>query len=158
MPYSDSPILFSGVSMVTSALGRNDPELGTEIQEGGIRYLFAYNGGAHTAPVGYGVVPNSSTTGFTFTVSAATSADLVIGVVRNAAIPGGSYGWLVTKGVTPVQMHADASAAVRLLLEVGANGVFVPVSNTTGNKAPAAALTVAAIASAASGNAFVSVF
>lgn len=158
MPYSLSPIRYSSVSMVTTALGRNDPELGTEVQEGGLRYLFVYNGGGHTAPVGYGVVPNSATTGFTFTVSATTSADFIYGVVRNAPIVTGAYGWVVTKGVTSVQMHADGSAAVRGLLEIGGNGVFAPVSNTTGNKSPAVGVTLAGIASAVSGSAFINVY
>jgi hypothetical protein len=159
MPYSVGPVRFGvGVSAVTTSLGRNDPELGTLIQEGGLHYLFVYNSGGHTAPVGYGVVPDSATTGYSVTVSATTSADLCIGVVRNTPLVTGAYGWVVTKGVTSVQMHADASAAARGLLEIGGNGVFVPVSNTTGNKCPAAALTLAGIASAVSGSAFINVY
>lgn len=152
------PIRFGSVSMVTTSIGPNDPELGTVVQDGGCHYLFVYNGGGHTAPVGYGVVPNSATTGYTVTVSAATSADLCLGVVKHSPLVTGAYGWVCVKGPTSVQMHADASAAARGLLEIGANGVFVPVSNTTGNKAPAAGITLAGIASAVSGSAWISVY
>jgi len=139
--------MFSGgVSMTTNSLGANDPEIGTRVTADGREYVFVYNGGGSTIAVGYGAVPNSAATNMTVTVSAATSADAVIGICRNAAIADGYYGWLVTRGVTPVFVTGAVSA--RGLLEVGANGHFVTVSNTTGNKAPAVGLAVEAGSSA----------
>ena len=92
-------------------------------------------------------------------VSAVTSADIVVGVCRNATLTTGTYGWLVTKGITSIQMGATSgSVASRGLVEIGANGVFVPTSLTTGNLAPAVGQALAAIVSSASGSAYVSCY
>lgn len=154
------PVIFGGgVSMVTNSLGPNDPELGTRTNYEGREYVFVYNAGGQTINPGYGAVPNSAATNMTVTVSAATSNDVVVGVCRNAAIADGYYGWLVTKGITPIQMGATSgTVAARGLVEIGANGVFVPVSNTTGNGAPAVGVALAAIVSSASGNAYISCY
>ena len=157
--YGVSPIRFGSVSMVTASLGHNDPELGTRCQDNGIDYIFVYNDGGSQISPGYGAVLQSGVSGYSVTVSAATSTDLVVGVCRHATLTTGTYGWLVTKGITPVQMLASSgSVASRGLIEIGANGLFAPVSNTTGNAAPAVGQALAAIVSGASGNAFISVF
>lgn len=154
-----SPVRFGTLSMVTATLGPNDPELGTECLEGGLRYVFVYNGGNSQISPGYGVVLQSAATNYTCTVSAVTSADLVVGVVRHATITTGAYGWVVQRGITNIQMGATSgSVASRGLVEIGANGVFVPVSNTTGNQAGAIGQALAAISSSASGSAFISVY
>lgn len=154
-----SPIAFGSVSMVTTSLGANDAEVGTKRTVDGRDYVLVYNEGGASAMVGAGVVFNSAATGYSVTVSAATSADFVVGVVRHATLTTGAYGWVVTKGVTPIQMGATSgTVAVRGLVEVAANGLFVPVSNTTGNKAPAVGIALAEIVSSASGNAFISCY
>lgn len=155
-----APINFAGVSMVTASLGKNDPEVGTKLTVDGRDYVFVYNGGTSQISPGYGAVPQSSATGYTVTVSAATSADFCVGVCRHATLTTGTYGWLVQHGITPVQLGATNSSTVaqRGLLEIGANGVFEAVSNTTGNKAPACAVALEAVATGASGSAFVSCF
>lgn len=148
-------VIFGGVSMVTTSLGTNDPRPGTRCELDGLSYVFVYNEGGQQASPGLGVVPNSAATGYSVTVSAATSADLCLGVVRHATLTTGAYGWVVTKGPTPVQMKATSgSVSARGLIEIAANGEFAPVSNTTGNPAPAAGIALAAIVSAASGNAW----
>ena len=157
--YGASPIQFSSVSMVTTTHGSNDGEIGYRRTEAGLDYVLVYNAGGASAGVGYGVVFNSAATGYSVTVSAATSADLVVGVVKHATLTTGAYGWVVTKGITPIQMGATSgSVAARGLVEIGADGVFVPTSLTTGNKAPAVGIALAAIVSSASGNAFVSCY
>ena len=155
-----APILFGGgVSMVTTSLGANDPRPGYRTVYEGREYVLVYKEGGASAMVGAGVVFNSSATGYSVTVSAVTSADLVVGVVRNATLTTGAYGWVVTKGVTPVQTIATSgTVSDRGLLEIGANGLWAPVSNTTGNKSPCCAVALAAINSASSGNAFVSCY
>ena len=157
---SPYPLVFGGgVSMVTATLGANDPEVGTRVNVAGRDYVFVYNEADSQISPGYGAVPNSAATGMSVTVTAATSADCVIGVCRNATLTTATYGWLVTRGVTPVQMGAtSASVAARGLIEIGANGVFVATSLTTGNKAPAVGVALAAIVSSASGNAYISCF
>lgn len=155
-----SPVQFSGgPSMVTTALGANDGELGTPVSTGGLQYVLVYNDGNSQISPGYGCVLQSGASGYSVTVSSVTSADLLVGVVRNATLTTGAYGYVVTRGITPVQMLASSgSVASRGLIELGANGLFAPVSNTTGNAAPACGQALAAIVSGASGSAFVSVF
>jgi hypothetical protein len=61
--------------------------------------------------------------------------------------------------VTSVQMAATSGTVVTGgLIEVGANGYGVPVSNTTGNKAPAFAKALNTIASSGTGDAYVRCF
>jgi hypothetical protein len=157
--YSVGPVAFDTPSMTTATPGRNDAQLGTRIQYEGNEYVFVYNDGNSRIPVGYGAVLQSGASGYSVTVSAATSADLMVGACKFASINTGYYGWLLTKGFGTVQMLASSgSVASRGLLELGANGLFAPVSNTTGNAAPAVGQALAAIVSGASGSAFISVF
>ena len=154
---SADPIRFGSVSQVTATLGANDPEVGTRVREGDEEYLFVYNTGSSTAAVSYGVVC-SAVTGYSVTVSSTTSVDLLVGVVKHADIPTGSYGWVVTKGFAAVEMEADNSAAAGQLLALAEDGAFALKSNSTGYPTPAVGKTMEAIASAGSGSAYISVF
>jgi hypothetical protein len=155
--YSQSPIAFGTVSMVTATLGTNDPEVGTTRREGDEDYVFVYNTGSSTVGVSYGAVV-SGVSGYSVTVSSTTSVDLLVGVCKHAAIPTGSYGWLLTKGFCQVEMEADNSAAAGQLLALAADGEFALKSNSTGYPTPAVGKTMEAIASGASGTAFIKCF
>lgn len=154
--YSSDPIRYLGVSNVVSSLESKYPELGTRFVEDGREYVFVYNGGESDINPGYGAVIQTAATNMSVTVSAASSADIVVGVARNATLTTGTYGFLVTRGVTPVEMGATSGTVdARGLIGIGANGVFVPVSNTTGNKAPAIGIALTATVSSASGEAYI---
>lgn len=156
--YGVAPIAFGPVTAVTATRGGNDPEIGTVRQEGANLYTYVYNDGNSAIATGKGAVLQSGASGYSVTVSSVTSADLLIGVAVNT-LATGAYGWLVSRGITSVLMGATSgTAAAGDLLEIAANGVFVPVSNTTGNKAPACGKALAAIASSATGAAFISCF
>lgn len=150
------PHRFGSVSMVTSSLGDNDPRVGDRTRSGDEEYLFVYNDGNSQVSPGYGMTV-SGVTGYSGTVSTTTSVDFIIGVCKHATMATGSYGWLVTKGFAPVQMEADNSAAAGELLAVAADGEFALKSNSTGYPTPAVGKTTEAIASGASGTAFISV-
>ena len=93
------------------------------------------------------------------TVSSTTSADLLVGVCKHADIPTGSYGWLVTKGFSSVEMiTASGTVAAGDLLHLAADGEFAPVSNATGSKDNVVGKAMEAIVSGASGQAFISAF
>lgn len=157
--YGQSPIRFGSVSMVTATLGNNDPEVGTRVTEASGEYLFVYNGADSSAPVGFGMVVQTASTGFSCTITSVTSADICVGVVKHAAITTGTYGWLLTRGYCTVEMLATSgTVAERGLLELGAAGLFAPVSNTTGNKAPAVGIALAEIVTGASGSAYIRCF
>lgn len=144
-----------GVSATTTALGANDPELGTKIQVGPSEYVLVYNGGNSNAISGNAMV-SSGLSGYTLTISSTTSADAVFGFVNNATISTASYGWIVTRGPTNVKAGATSgSIAANELFEIAANGLVVRVSNTTGNVAPAVGFALEAIVSSATGRAWV---
>ena len=141
------PVRFGSLSMVTASLGDNDPALGTVAKEDGLEYVFVYNAGGEQINPGYGCVPNSASAGFSVTVSSVSSADVLQGVAYHATITTDCYGWVVTKGVVPVEVPDAATALAQLELE--GNGAFVPGTARVCGKA------LAAIASGASGNAFI---
>ena len=155
--YGLSPVAFEPVTAVTATPGANDAQLGAIRQEGANTYIRVYNeGGANIAP-GKGCVLQSGATNYSVTVSSVTSADLVVGVAVNTMTTG-TYGWVCARGITSVQAATTVSIAVGSLFEIADNGVFVLVSNTTGNKAPPVGKALAGIASNATGSAFISVF
>lgn len=154
---SISPIGFGPVTAVTATRGANDPELGSERVEGANRYLYVYNDGGANIPTALGCVLQSGATGYSVTVSSVTSADVLVGVAVNT-LTTGTYGWVVTRGITSVKMIATSgSVAAGGLIELGANGLFAPVSNTTGN-GPVVGKALAAIVSSATGSAFISCY
>ena len=151
------PHLFNSVSMVTATLGTNDPEVGTVYRHGDEEYLFVYNAGNSQISPGLGATV-SAVSGYSVTVSSTTDVDLLVGVCKHATLTTGTYGWLVTKGFTQIQMGADASMAAGGLVGLGVDGKFAPKSLSTGVPAPACGKAMAAIASGASGTAYIRAF
>lgn len=155
--YSVAPVRFGSVSMVTTSLGPNDPEVGTIVREGDEEYIFVYNTGNSAIAVGCAAVA-SGVSGYSVTVSSTTSVDLPVGVCKHASISTAAYGWLLTKGFGQVQMDANNSAAAGQLLALAADGKFALKSNSTGYPTPGLGKTMEAIASGASGTAFLRIF
>lgn len=150
-----SPIAFESVSAVTAT---PSVEVGTNRVEGGNHYVYVYNDCNSTIAIGNGMVLQSGATGYSCSISSVTATDLCVGVVKHANITTGTYGWALTKGFGTVQMLASSgSVAVGVGIELGANGLFAPVSNTTGNGS-VVGKALAAIVSGASGSAYISVF
>lgn len=155
--YSADPVGFYGVSHVTDSLSSKHPEVGTRISVGNEDYIWVYNTGSNAQiNPGHGAVC-SAVSGYSVTVSSTSSTDFLVGVCKHATITTGAYGWLVTRGFTSVEMGANYSAAAGAMLEVSADGTFDIVSNTTGNKSPFVGKTMGAIASGASGQAYIRV-
>ena len=151
---SVGPISFEPVTAVTAT---PSVEVGVQRVEGSNHYVYVYNDCASTIPTALGAVLQSGATGYSVTVSSVTSFDVLVGVAVNTIAVGG-YGWLLTKGITSVKMGATSGTVASLgLLELGANGLFVPQSNTTGN-GPVVGKALAAIVSSATGSAFISVY
>lgn len=152
--FGQVPHRFGTVSMVTSALGPNDPKVGDRTLDGDEEYLFVYNTGNSQISPGHAATV-SAVTGYSVTVSTTTSVDFVVGVCKHATLTTATYGWLVTKGFTPVQMDANNSAAAGQALAIAADGKFALKSNSTGYPCPTLGKTIDAIASGASGYAFI---
>lgn len=150
---SAGPVIFGGVSMVTNSLGSNDPEVGARKTVGDEEYIFVYNGGNSTIAPGNAVIC-SGVTGYTVTVSSTSGSDLAIGVCKHESITTGYYGWVVRQGFTAVEMGANNSATAGALLTLAGDGTFDIVSGFTGTLPPIAKA-MAAIASGASGQAYI---
>lgn len=148
------PIGFESVSNVTAT---NSVRVGTVIARGDERYVYVYNTGNSQINPGNGAVM-SLVTGYSVTVSSTTSADFLVGVCKHATLTTGTYGWLVTRGFTSIEMGGTSgTVAAGGLVELGDDGEFYPVSNTTAN-GPVVGKAMEAIVSSASGQAFISVF
>ena len=151
-PY-DKQIFFESVSNVTAT---NSVEVGIERKEGDETYRYVYNAGNSQIPPSYGCVL-SAVTGYSVTISSTTSVDFLVGVVKHSTITTGTYGWVMTQGFCPVEMEADNSCAAGQILALAADGEFALKSNSTGYPTPAVGKSVEAIASGASGSAWISV-
>lgn len=123
------PVEPESVSNVTAT---NSVDLGTVRFFNGEEYVYVYNGGTASAPVGK-IMVLSFSSGFTLTVSSTTGYDVAFGVVKHAAIPASQYGWLITRGFSTVQnaMASTAMTAGDLLLPAAAGGAQAMNVSTT---------------------------
>lgn len=152
--FGAAPVNFAGPSLTTLTPGSNDPELGTRIHNAGNSYVWVYNAGNSQLSPGYlGVL--SGTSGYSITISSVTGVDVPIGIVKHSTFLTASYGWLLSRGYSQVQMGANDSAAVGSLLGVGVNGVVALKSNSTGFPCDALGQAREAIASGASGTGYI---
>lgn len=149
-----SRVYFETVSAVT-ATPSVDP--GSVRREGDEQYIYVYNAGNSQILPGNGVVL-SLVTGYSCTLSSTTSVDLCFGVNKHSTITTGTYGWIMTRGFSQIKMQADNSAAAGQLVCLGADGLFALKSNSTGYPSPAAGKTMEAIASAGSGQAYITIW
>lgn len=155
--YNEGPIRFSSISMVTATLGTNDPQVGERTREDDEEYVFVYNTGNSQISVGRAAVL-SGVTGYSVTVSSVTAVDFAVGVCKHATLTTATYGWLVTKGFTQVQLGADDSATTGSVLRLALDGGFALASNATANMSPVIAKAMTGAASGTSCAAFISLF
>lgn len=151
-PY-DQHVEFESVSAVTAT---PSVEVGRERRVGDEHYRYVYNAGNSQIPPSYGCIL-SGVTGYSVSISSTTSVDFLVGVVKHATLTTGTYGWVMTQGFSAVEMEADNSAAAGQILALAADGEFALKSNSTGYPTPAVGKTMEAIASGASGQAYISV-
>lgn len=155
--YSSDPVRFNSVSMVTATLGPNDGEVGHAFRDGDEEYVLVYNNGNSQISPGFGCIV-SGVSGYSVTVSSTTSVDLLIGVVKHATLTTATYGYVVCRGWSQVQMDANNSCAAGQILTLAQDGRFALKSNSTGYPSPAFAKSMEAMASGASGTAYIAVF
>lgn len=158
MTYYDSLAHFGTVSMVTASLGPNDPEVGARRRIGDEEYVFVYNTGGAEIKVGDCATFQSGSSGYSVTVSMVTGVGCICGVCKHATITTDTYGWLLTRGFTQINMAATQSVAVNGLLGNAANGKFAAKSVSTGYPCLTLGASQSAIASNGSGTAFIAVW
>jgi hypothetical protein len=143
-------------------MGTNDAEVGTVCRVGDEEYIKVYNTGAdRQISKGLGATC-SLVTGYSVTVSS-VSNDVFVGVVKHSTLTTGTYGWLVRKGFVSVNLGADGSCAAGAPLMAGVDGVFQGSVSTTFTSAHlftgnTYAKAMEAIASGASGSAYISIY
>lgn len=152
-----SPLRFVGPSFTTTSLGINDPQVGDVARIGDENYLFVYNAGNSNILVGDGVIV-SAVSGYSVTVSSTTSVDMLVGVCKHGTISTAGYGYVCTRGFTQVNMGANLSAAAGAGLILAADGKFTYKTISTGYVAPVQVKAMEAIASGASGTAYIAVW
>ena len=108
MPYSYKLINEESVSAVTAT---PSVSLGTRRLEGKTEYIYAYNDGS----IAYQGTPVILTgcTGYSYVVTFATAVDAkatVLGIVQNATVAAGSYGWVAVRGFANARTVATAVA------------------------------------------------
>jgi hypothetical protein len=148
--YGNHPIRFGSVSLVTTSLGTNDPQVGDRTTVGNNDYLFVYNACGEQVSIGEAVTV-SGTSGYSCFVTTTTSADLILGVKQDATLSTGAYGWIMTRGFGYVKMGADFSATTGSPLVIAATGRFDRASNATGLLANVTCKAIEGIASGTTG-------
>lgn len=140
----------------TNSQANGAPQVGDVIRDGDEDYVYVYNTGGSSITVGDGAII-SAVSGYSVTLSSTTSVDVLVGVCKHATIAASDYGFLVTKGWSQVNMGANFSAAAGGLLILADNGKFTSKTISTGFVGAGLVKTMEAIASGASGTAFISV-
>ncbi len=114
------PVMFESVSNVTAT---NSVELGTRREEGGELYEYVY--ASTTVPVGYGGA-YTGTSGHTVVATGIVSGEYAAGFCKHATIAGGTYGWLLKRGVLDAKNgRAGTAPVINDLTYMGADGAFV---------------------------------
>lgn len=152
-----SPVRFVGPSFTTTSLGPNDPKVGDLALIDNEVYRFVYNTG-NSAIAPSKVVTLSGVSGYSVTVSTTTSVDLVVGVCKHATIATGAYGFVVINGFARVTLPANVSAAAGAILVPAADGAVVEKTTGVGYTSPAVIKLMDALATSASGVAYVSLY
>lgn len=130
--YSNTPILFGGLSGVTATRGSKDPDIGTRIIYAGNDYVYAYNAGNSEAYPGMAMTLIGGATNYSGTISTTAGLDVPFGVVRHATMPTGTYGWLLTKGIGSA--YTSAAIAAGTALQPAANGLWTTGSTFSVSK------------------------
>ena len=159
--FSSNNVVFADKSSVTTASGGKSPEVGTIKQfEDGNVYEYVYNDGTADLYPARGCVleAGSGAANGHIAASNVTSVELLYGVCKHATIAAGSYGWVVKKGLTKVEMEADNSGVTGALLILATDGEFANKTSGIAFIAPAQAQLMESAASGASALAYVSVY
>lgn len=147
--YSQSPVLFGSVSMVTGTLGANDPDLGTVVSIDEERYVFVYNAGGSQISVGQ-CATVSATTNYSVTVTTTANTDMIVGVCKHATLTTATYGWLLQKGFCPITASATVTIAPGDLVLPGSNGFFINTIVSAATSTPQSRVVGKCVATAAS--------
>lgn len=112
-------------------------QLGARQFQGGLDYIYVYNGSSNQAIApNRGVKIASGSSGYTVDVAIAApstvSAGILFGVCVNASIATGSYGWIAQRGFCQIDNFGATSIAAGDSLYLWTSGTFSMVTAATG--------------------------
>jgi hypothetical protein len=147
----NAPVVFRGVSFVTATRVSKDPQVGTIKIIDNDEYVFVYNDcNSQIVPTNV-CIPQSGMSIASVTLSSTSGAGKAFGICKHATIPTASYGYLLKRGTATINGGADASFAAGGSVGIGDAGL-------AGLGPPIFGQALSAIASGASGGAFVSMY
>jgi hypothetical protein len=118
---------------VSSVTATPSVVIGTEWGDAnGNKYIYAYNASNSQISQGQYAVLATNVSGYSVTVTATTLQDCAVGVARNATLTTGTYGWLMTKGFSPISTD-NVSGVTNQALALGSNGNFQVLTSTAGS-------------------------
>ena len=124
-----SPVQGAGESVSTTTLTNTVP-IGTEWGDAsGNKYIYAFNASNSQLSQGQFCVLATNVSGYSVTITNATSVDIAVGMVRNATIATAGFGWLMTKGFAGIATDNTSFVTGQGLL-LGVNGAFGAVTST----------------------------
>ncbi len=153
----DNSIRFASVSAVVTALTGNSPNVGDYIRDPSTNadYVFAYNTGNSEIPPAVGVVLAETASGASVTLTSVTGVTPAFGVCQHATVPTGGYAWFMRRGFGKVTMQANSGCSSGKPLVLADNGKIAEKATSTGIVANVMAYSLSAIASGASGSAYI---
>jgi hypothetical protein len=152
--FGNTPVYMESISAVTAT---PSVQVGSLRHVGDEQYIYVYNAGNSQINPAYAATV-SAVSGYSVTVSSTTSVDIAVGVCKHVTLTTGTYGWLMTRGFCEIKMGADNSAAAGVPIGIGTDGTFAHVTQTTIAAGPILGKAMAAIASGASGTAFLRLY
>ena len=102
------------------------------MDDSGNEYVYVYNASNSQISQGQFAVLATGVSGYSVTVSNVTLQDLAIGVARNATLTTGTYGWLLTRGFSPLSTD-NVSGATGQVLSLGTTGNFQVLTSAAGS-------------------------
>lgn len=115
---------------VSSVTLTNTVVVGTEWGDAaGNKYIYAYNASNSQLSQGQFAVLATNVSGYSVTITNATSVDVGVGMVRNTTFPTAAYGWLMTKGFAGLSTDNTSFVTNQCVL-LGVNGAFGAVTST----------------------------
>lgn len=106
-------------------------QLGSRRIYQGEEYVYCYNAGGAAISATIGVKFVTGASGYSIAATSVTDTfNPLVGVVKNASMAAGDYGWIMTKGFSNVQV-VSATTADYQMLALGASGKFIQASGTT---------------------------
>lgn len=95
----------------------------------GNEYIYCFNASNSQLSQGQFVVLATNVSGYSVTITNATSVDIGVGMVRNTTIPTAGFGWIMSKGFAGISTD-NASFVTNQCLLLGVNGNFGAVTST----------------------------